>query len=68
MKKQTFDSEKKSDAFLRWYEESQIKTKDIDNKLKLLLNNLYIKNANKNKFIMTFKRFINEGSFEYCMI
>jgi len=29
-KKQTFDSEKKSDAFLRWYEESQIKTKDID--------------------------------------
>ncbi len=30
MKKQTFDAEKKSDAFLRWYEESQIKTKDID--------------------------------------
>ena len=30
MKKQSFDSEKKSDAFLRWYEESQIKTKDID--------------------------------------
>jgi len=30
MKKLTFDSEKKSDAFLRWYEESQIKTKDID--------------------------------------
>jgi len=29
-KKLTFDSEKKSDAFLRWYEESQIKTKDID--------------------------------------
>ena len=30
MKKQTSDTEKKSDAFLRWYEESQIKTKDID--------------------------------------
>ena len=29
-KKLTFDTEKKSDAFLRWYEESQIKTKDID--------------------------------------
>ena len=35
MKKLTFDSEKKSDAFLRWYEESQIKTKDIDTLKKL---------------------------------
>ena len=33
--KLTFDSEKKSDAFLRWYEESQIKTKDIDTLKKL---------------------------------
>ena len=30
MKKPTFDAEKKSDAFLRWYKESQIKTKEID--------------------------------------
>ena len=35
MKKLTFESEKKSDAFLRWYEESQIKTKDIDTLKKL---------------------------------
>jgi len=34
-KKLTFDSEKKSDAFLRWYEESQIKTKDIETLKKL---------------------------------
>jgi len=34
-KKLTFDTEKKSDAFLRWYEENQIKTKDIDTLKKL---------------------------------
>ena len=44
------------------------KTKDIDIKLKLLLNNLYIKNANNNKLIMTFIRFINELSFDYTII